>query len=231
MRLNRIVRRGSLYLPYIFNNGSNVLGHYRAMNAALATTSGVPAAASIWFSGIYGGPNLAVITRFAMAVELTTAKAVASPFDFSLFLFRGATGKASGTGTVVMSLSGQQMRPNMASTQWANGANGEMRTIGGSLTAGCAAATGKTNSASPIGGAVFNPIYSTTATGTATALPVGANVGSPAFQDLYVLQPGVSHPPVLGTNDGLELQRITAGATSADISCLFLIEWAEVLNL
>ncbi len=220
----------ALYLPYSFNQGNNVLGHYRAMSA-LATTSGIPAAASIWFSGIYGGPNLAVLLRVAMAVEVTTAKAVASPFDFSLYLFRGATGKASGASTVVMTLSGQQMRPSMANTQWASGANGEMRTIGGSLTAGIVAASGKVNSSSPIGGAVFNPIYSTTATGTATALPVGANVGAPAFQDLYALTPGVSHPPTLATNDGIEIQRITAGATTADISCLFLIEWAEVLNL
>jgi hypothetical protein len=221
----------AIYLPYIFNNNNTVLGHYRAMNPALATTSGVPAANSIWWSGIYGGPNLAVITRFAMAVEVTTAKAVASPFDFAMYLFRGATGKASGTGTVVLTLGGQQMRPNMAPTQWSNGSNGEMRTIGGSLTAGIVAATGKANSSSPIGGAVFNPIYSTTATGTATALPVGANVGSPAFQDLYTLQPGVTHPITLGTNDGLEVQRITAGATTADISCLFLLEWAECLSL
>lgn len=215
------------YLPYSFNQGNNVLGHYRTSTAVLSTT-GIPAANGVWFSAIYGGPNLAAILRVTLACEQIVAKAVDSPYDFALFSFTGATGKASGASSVVSTLTNQQMRPNMAATQFASGTNGEMRGIGGSLT-NLTAATGKVNSGSALGSVAFASIYPSTATGTATASPVGASLGP--SQDLFVLQPGISHPLVLATNSGFEIQRITAGATGGDVGIIVTVEWAEVLNL
>ncbi len=230
MRLDklRFVRKGSLYLPYSFNQGNNVLGHYRA-SSGLQTTTGTVGAGGIVFSGCYGGPNLAAVLGVYIDIEITHAVTTAINFDFNLFSFRGATGKAAGTSSVVATLSGQQMRSNMANPLWSTGTNGEMRSLGGSLT-GLTAAGGKTNSGSPIGSVSFAAIANVDLTSTAVALVVGAMTAPAGLQPLYQLQPGISHPLTLGPNDGLEIQRITA-AGGQDLSYLVVVEWAEILQL
>lgn len=216
------------YLPYSFNQNNNILGHYR-MSSGLQTTTGTVGAAGIVFSAIYGGPNFAAVLGIWIGIEITHVVTTALPIDFNLFSFTGATGKAAGASSVTATISGQQMRPNMAPAQWATGNNGEFRSLGGSLT-GLTAATGKTNSGSPIGSCAFGTLYNSSATGTAGALAIGDAPLPGTMQPLFVCQPGLSHPLTLGTNSGFEIQRITA-AGGQDVSYLVVVEWAEVLNL
>lgn len=221
-------------IPYKFNNGNTILGHYRIAHGLFTTSGSMGAGSSgIVWSGIFGGgngANYAVVTRLGIGVEVTTAITTAAAFNFQAFLFSGATGKAAGTSSVTATLSDCRVFPlGMTPTQWGQG-NGEMRGLGGSLTT-LTAATGKANQAQAFGQANFGALYDTSATGTAVLVSPGAALSGTGAQgfysDLFVLQPGVNHPIVLGSNQGIEIQHIAApGATGLSYSVL--VEWAEV---
>jgi|ERR1051326_2906164 hypothetical protein len=229
MFLNRPKRRGVLYLPYIFNNNTQVLGHYRCSTGS-QTTSGAVGANGIIFGAVYGGPNIAVLLRLSLAVKVGTAGTVAQAIDFNLFSFTGAGGKYTGSSaTHITGLGNAQMRPNMQSSQWFSGSNGDICSLGGSLTT-LVAASGRTNSTNPIGSAAFGSLYNSSATGTATLITPGAAL-SPQNADLYTLQPGISHPLCLGINSGVEIQQIAASANSLILAYIVTMEWAEVANL
>lgn len=231
MFLNRTKRRGVLYLPYIFNNNTTVLGHYRASTSFQTTSGAVGAGTSgVIFGAIYGGPNLAAILNVNLQIEVGTAGTVAQKLDYNLFAFRGASSKYTGSSaTHVAGLLNAAMRPNMQSSQWLNGTNGDICSLGGSLTS-LTTATGKANSTQPIGTASFGSLFNSSATGTATLITPGAAL-TPMNSDLFSLRPGISHPLVLGTNDGLEIQQVTASGNSLILAYAVTMEWAEVVNL
>jgi hypothetical protein len=217
------------YLPYIFNNGNNVLGHYRA-STGLQTSTGQVAGNGIVFGGVWGGVNLAAILRVQIGIEIKTNVTTAQNFNFNLYSFRAATGKYTGTSaTHASSLQGAQMRTNMPSTQWLTGANGDFCSLGGSLT-GLTAAAGKSNSGSPIGSTTFGTLFNSSSTGTAVLITAGAAVAPAGPADLFSLQPGISHPLILTPNDGIEIQQITATGAGT-LNYIVVVEWAEILNL
>lgn len=219
--------------PLDYAHLGQLFGHYRvvtksgATNSIGAGTSGI--LASFCWSDIAGVsvPRYAVLLRLGVIAEITAAITTAAPIDLQAFVFRGATGKASGSGSSTATLTGNnnKIRGTMSTSIMAAGVNSEIRTLG--TTTALTAAAGKANDSNPFGVAMF---------GTQIAPNVGAtaNVTAPiaavvfGMQDLYKLESQYSHPIVLANNEGIEIQTITAGPASGGVQYAFLWEWAEV---
>lgn len=211
--------------PLEYKNGSQILGHYRAV-----TFSG--AVASISAAGILASLRWAdasryfVLQRLAANIEVLTAITTAPVFDLAAFVFRGSTGNATGSGssTLTGGANNQKNLVNMSGTLL-TASGGELRTIG--TTTALTAAAGKTNDGAPFGAAFLPVISAVTATGTAVAVPVGAAYNS-GWTNLYSIDSPYQHPIVLGVNEGIEVQVITANNTTGTVKYGFLWEWAEV---
>jgi hypothetical protein len=215
--------------PLDYAHLGQLLGHYRAisMSGACTLSSAGGILASLRWLDTNAVPRFLVLLRLGVQIEILGAITTAAPFDVASYIFRGATGNASGSGSTTLTLTGnnQKARLGMASSILGSG-GGELRTIGTSTT--LSAAAGKTNDTAPFGFAAY---------GTQVAPNVGAtaNVTAPlaaqvlVMQDLYKLESIYSHPIVLASNEGIEIQQVTAAPGTGSWKYAFLWEWAEVV--
>lgn len=195
-------------------------GHYRASLIVVqsGTVAGYPAN-SIFMSLKWTSTNmLFVLKRIRASMVCTTTIATAIP-DFQFFKYRGATTAPSGvTGeTTFAPATGQKNRTsNMANSQNINCRY--LNAAGGASPAGLTAENGKSNEAQPFATGAFVPI--------ALAAPTGA-----PQVDFYNDSENGGHPFVLGFNEGIEGQFITAQGTTTVCKFYLDIEWAEVAVL
>lgn len=200
-------------------------GAYRVVtNSGAAASIGAGASgilASLWWKT--ASPFKFVLTRLAVNMEVLSNITAAPVFDVAAFITRNITAASSGSGSSTWTGLGGKMQGSMPNSRLvADG--GELRTLG--TTTALTAAAGKTNDALSFGQAYFGTLYNSSATGTAVLITVGAGVQPGGFQDLYNFQTS-NHPIVLGQNDGLEIQTITANNTTGTVKYGFLFEWVE----
>ena len=96
--------------PLDYSGFGSVLGHYRAI-AVASGVNGLTAAQII--QSIRWNPPVAqfkVLTRYAALLEVLTAITTACVFDLQAFVFRGATGNASGTGSTTLTFGGNNQK-------------------------------------------------------------------------------------------------------------------------
>ncbi len=204
---------------------TGVMGHYRAISLA-AAVNGLTAA-QIIASLTWRAPSpYFVLTRLAAQVEVITAVTTACVLDLKAFVFRGASAVATGSGSTVLTLTGnnQKMKASMGTTQFS--AFGEIRTAQGAAQPITAAAS-KTNDAAPFGWASFGTLFDTSGTGTAVLVKPGAAVTPGGWNDLYTFNPGTQYPLVLSSGEGIEIQVHTADNADGTITYAFLWEWFE----
>lgn len=84
-----------------------------------------------------------------------------------------------------------------------------------------------TADAAPFAMCTFPLLQPTNSTGTAVAVPVGAGV---KMETLYEQSANGQHPIVLGQNEAVIIQPVTAGPASGTFALYVHWEWAEVLN-
>ncbi len=201
------------------------LGHYRAVtfSGAVNTISAAGILASLWWAD---ATRFFVLERLSMQLEVLTAITAAPVFDAQAFVFRGATAASSGSGSSVLSGSGDKQKARKTMSSMILTQAGELRTIG--TTTAITAVAGKTNDSAPIGAATWGCLFDTSATGTAVLVSPGAAITPGGWQDLYAVTNPYQHPLVLSQNEGIEVQVITANNTSGTVKYAFLWEWAEV---
>lgn len=212
--------------PLEHNFSGNLRGHYRA-----AVASGASVSVGAGSSGILANfmpptatSALFVVTRIQVQMEVLTAVTTATPYDFQAFHYSGGTAVSAGTGSTTGTP--VKMRASMAASLIQNATtSGEIRAIG--TGTGLTAATGKTNDTSPFAAACGQILTNVSATGTAVLVTAGNALPAPI--DLYKCDIAAGeHPLVLSGGEGIEIQTITATATSGTVKFLFNFVWAEV---
>ena len=182
-------------------------GHYRA--SVLLTPNASLSAAGVWFSLRWTPTNmLFVLKRIRGVFVILTTITTGTPNDLAFFKYTGATATGSG-GTTFAPASGQKSR----TSNMANSLNTAMRFIASTVLT---ADTGKTNDGKPFAQAGF----------TLPSLTVAGTTSAPL--EFYKEDATGQHPIVLGANEGIEGQVVTANATSGTTQIYLDIEWAEV---
>lgn len=212
-------------VPYIGGQGNQtVLGHY-AVGQKSGTTLTIGAGGIL--GSIRWAPTLAntfaVLMRIKASYAITTAVTTATIMDLQAIIARGFTVDFTTASTAInLSTTGKtnQMRGSMSQSQM--GANGP-RICTTTVMSGQTA----TADAAPFAVATLPTLAPSTATGTAVALPIGAAV---PMATLYEWTGLGQHPVVLGNNEGVFIETVTAGPiTTGGVSYYFQWEWAEVL--
>ena len=210
-------------LPYKFANNSIVLGHYKTaqVSGAIAAT---PTALDDW-ARVRWVPSQAgaklVLCRLRAGLSVSGAITTAIQFTLDAIIARGYSVDHD-TACTKLNLAGGggRMQASMPPSQM--GSSGP----GIATTAPC---TGETASLDSEAFAIedFPLITAVTATGTAIALPVGAQSG---MKDLYRWSSGGEHPPVLSSSEGILVRCRLTGHATGTLALRVIWEWAEVIN-
>lgn len=210
-------------LPYIGEGAQNqtILGHYKTFQKSGATAS--IAAGGIIASLRWAPSNPAywcVITGIRAGWVVTGAVTLATPMDLEAFIVRGFTvdfTTASTPANLAATTNTNQMRKTMSPSQM--GVNGPRI---------CTTAVMSGQTATVDANAFAGTVWVNQPSGNATVTQA-VGVGG-AMQDLYRWTELQDHPPVLGNNEGVFLELVTANVVTGTIAYYVEWHWAEVLT-
>ena len=210
-------------LPYKFSNGATVLGQYKIaqVSGAIAAT---PTALDDWarirwnpsngnakcvLLGLYAGWSVsgAITTAIQFTLDAIIARSYSVDHDTAI------------TNVSMVGNAGK-MHANMGASLM--GATGP-----GICTTAPMTGETATLDAAPFAIQDYPMIQAVTATGTAIALPVGAQSG---IKPLYVWDGLGDHPPTLGTLEGILVRCRLTGHATGTIALRVIWSWAEVIN-
>lgn len=204
--------------PLDYSNAGQLLGHYAVAQASGASVSlgALAHAASLRWADT---TRYCVLMRIKAGWSVTAAVTAATPMDMRAIIARGFsvdfTTNSTAANLAAAAKTGQ-MRGNMAPSLM--GVNGPRI-----LTTAAMSGQTITADADPFAMTVWQNQPSGNATVTQAI-----GVGGP-MQTLYEYTALSQHPIVLGANEGVILQPLTAGPTTGAIKYYTQWEWAEVL--
>ena len=212
-------------IPYISgaSGQQTVLGHYavaQTSGAIAATPTALDAHASIRWSPTISNTYL-VLTRLKVGWSVISAVTTAVRMAYQASIVRGFTVDFTTASTAINMATvpnTNAMRKTMATSQM--GANGPRICT-------TAVMTGQTYTLdnAPFALQVWEPLHSSTATGTAVALQAGA---AGEMKTVYEWLGQGSHPVVLSANEGVVVQLVHTGIATGTYSLYTQWEWAEV---
>jgi hypothetical protein len=211
-------------LPWKFNNGSIVLGHYKiaqVSGAIAATPTALDDWARIRWNPSTSGAKL-VLCRLRCGLSVSGAITTLIQFTLDAIIARSYTVDHD---TAITNIS---MAGNTGKMQSDTMASSLMGTTGPGICT-TAPMTGETATldGAPFAIEDFPLIEAVTATGTAIAGPVGAQSG---MKDLYKWDALGEHPPVLSAAEGILVRCRLTGHASGTLALRTIWEWAEVIN-
>jgi hypothetical protein len=195
--------------PLEYASLGQALGHYR-VSVATGTTVSI-AGAGILLSLRWPDPSrFLVLLRISMSALIPSTISTATVVDPAAYIVRGFTVDNSGGTATSFSAGKQKVRANMNASL--------VNSLQVATTSAIAAGT-RTPDAAPF------------AALSMTMIPDNKTLGSAAlWSDLYRTDCFEQHPVVLGCNEGIEIQEVTAGPTTGGIRFYFTLAWAEVAS-
>lgn len=158
-----------------------------------------------------------VLKRIRVGISVSGAVTTAVEFNLRAIVVRNFTVDFT---TAITMVNPSKARDEMPPSKMQAGGPGICTTAvlsGQTLTA----------DAAPFAMATFPVLTPTNSTGTAVAVPVGTSV---PMTTLYEQAAHGQHPVVLGQNEGIVVQPVTAGPASGTFALYCAWEWAEVLS-
>lgn len=198
-------------------SGGQILGFYKVAQASGATVS-LGAAAHLASIRWTDPKNIAVLLRLRVGWAVSGAITAATIMDLQAVIARGFTVDFTTNSTAA----------NMAAVAKTNALRNRMGSsllgVNGPRIATTAAMSGQTLTAdsNPFAMASFANQPSGNATVTQAI-----GVGHPMV-DLYKLDTNGGHPVVLGVNEGVLVQPVTAGPVTGSVKYYIEWEWAEL---